>query len=397
MRFTQDAYDKGFGMTNSTCAACGSDRLVEIGGLAALKKVTSDCKPFASKARLACCAVCGTVQKKVDPAWLGEIDTIYQDYELFALSSGAEQVIFAHPNEPPRSRSRHIIDFLLRRHSLGDSGRILDVGCGTGAALANFSKALPNWRLYGSELSDRASPRLRELPNFAELYTCDLPDIPGTFEIITFIHVLEHVINPVKTLSEAARLLAPNGVLVVQVPDLQTSCYDVLIADHRTHFTRATLGYAAASAGLVADTLINTLLPKEITLVARRGETELHCPDPEEGLTLARNSVAWLTDVRNAARRLPEGAPVGIFGTSISGMWCFAEIGDRVSFFVDEDETRVGGSFEGRQIYAPGDAPAGSRVFVPLTPPIAKQVVQRLSGLAAEFVEPPPFVAAPRP
>lgn len=397
MRFTQDAYDKGFGMTNSTCAACGSDRLVEIEGLAALKKVTSDCKPVASKARLLCCTVCGTVQKKVDPTWLNEINAIYQDYELFALSAGAEQVIFANQNEPPKPRSRHIVDFLLSQYSIGDTGRLLDVGCGTGAALANFSKALPKWRLYGSELSDRALPQLRKLPNFADLYTCDLQDIPGAFDVITFIHVMEHVIDPVKTMRDAARLLAPNGIMVIQVPDLQTSCYDLLIADHRTHFTRATLSFAAAGAGLVADTLINTLLPKEITLVARRGETKSDRPDPKEGLTLAEDSVAWLTDVRNAARRLPEGAPVGIFGTSISGMWCFAEIGDRVAFFVDEDKTRVGGSFEGRRIYAPSDAPVGSQVFVPLTPPIAKQVVQRLSGLAAEFVEPPPFVMPPRP
>ena len=382
-------------MTNSNCATCASDQLIEIEGLTTLKKVTSDCKPFDSKARLLCCTACGTVQKKIDPTWLSEINAIYQEYELFALSSGAEQVIFVNPNETPKPRSRHIVDFLLTRYGLGDTGCLLDVGCGTGAALTNFSKALPNWQLNGSELSDRALPRLRKLPNFAELYTSDLPDIPGMFDVITFIHVLEHVINPVKTMRDAARLLAPNGVVVVQVPDLQTSCYDVLIADHRTHFTCATLGYAAARAGLVAETLINTLLPKEITLVARRGEAELHRPDPEEGLTLAKCSIAWLADVRDAARRLPEGPPVGIFGTSISGIWCFAEIGDRVSFFVDEDNTKVGHSFEGRRIYAPSNAPAGSQVFVPLTPPIARQVVHRLSGLAAEFVEPPPFVTTP--
>jgi hypothetical protein len=70
-------------------------------------------------------------------------------------------------------------------------------------------------------------------------------------------------------------------------------------------------------------------------------------------------------------------------------MWLYGVLRGKVSFFVDEDMSRVGNSFEGIPILSPAQAPAGSTVFVPLLPEVARRVAGRHAGSDAVYVEPP--------
>jgi 2-polyprenyl-3-methyl-5-hydroxy-6-metoxy-1,4-benzoquinol methylase len=378
-------------MSQATCAVCDGNSLREVAGFAELSRVTSDCKPWPAGGKLHCCANCGAVQKIADQTWFDEIKEIYDQYEIYHLSAGAEQVIFG-GNIAPRSRT--LVDFVIAKAELPRQGRLIDVGCGNGAALVNFSHALPGWRLSGSELSDKALVNLRNLPNFEKLYTVDIAEIPGKFDVVAMIHALEHMPAPHATLEASDEHLAENGTLFIEVPDLETSPFDILVADHRSHFTRTTLGHLAARAGMKALALTNQVLPKEITFLGRRGDTQADVrPDPQIGRRIVEATVGWLAAVQRSARQAARGGRFGIFGTSIAGMSLYGAIRDDVEFFVDEDRTRVGQSFEGRPILSPDQAPAGSTVFVSLAPPIAAKVVGRLSKLPARFVAPPDLAA----
>src|SRR5207302_748942 len=120
---------------------------------------------------------------------------------------------------------------------LPEHGSVLDFGCGNGVALRNFAAARPNWSLYGSELSDRALPNLRQIAGFVELHTCPIEDIPGRYALVTLIHALEHVLDPVDTLSQLRARVDTDGHLFVDVPDCGRNPYDLIVADHLLHFT----------------------------------------------------------------------------------------------------------------------------------------------------------------
>jgi hypothetical protein len=62
--------------------------------------------------------------------------------------------------------------------------------------------------------------------------------------------------------------------------------------------------------------------------------------------------------MRDKARLSPGSRPFGIFGTSIAGTWLYGELGDRTSFFVDEDPARAGKAHLGVRIIAPPNVPA---------------------------------------
>jgi SAM-dependent methyltransferase len=69
------------------------------------------------------------------------------------------------------------------------------------------------------------------------------------FDVVTMWHVLEHVPDPRETLGELRRILKPNGLLVVEVPDSASVTFRLCgdrwlqldIPRHLQHFTPKTL------------------------------------------------------------------------------------------------------------------------------------------------------------
>ncbi len=374
---------------NFNCIVCGRVRLQEIEKFNSLPRVTSDCKPFPAGGRLFVCGDCGGIQKAPDASWFGDIRKIYEEYEIYQLSDGAEQLIFTDLGVVPRSQ--RLVDFLKSATALSDRGRLIDIGCGNGAALARFSKALPDWQLYGSELSDRALPRLQSMSNFIELYTVPINEIVGHFDLVSMIHSLEHMPSPRSTLEHTTRLLTENGVLFIEVPDVETSPFDLLVVDHLAHFSRDTLRYLVAQVGLSVSFIGNSVLPKEITLLAKVARSEVAAPAAQASVQMALASVLWLDQLLGLARDMARTQKFGIFGTSISGMWLFGPLSNEVSFFVDEDPNRIGREYAGKPILSPLDVPSGSTVFIPLAPVTAEKIAERYANSPARFVPSPPF------
>ena len=108
---------------------------------------------------------------------------------------------------------------LVERLSPGNRGRLLDVGAGIGTFLALARDR--GWEVAGTELSESAIRLARERHHL-ELIAAQLEDArlsEGAFRVVTLWHVLEHVPSPSAVLRTARRLLAPDGLVVVAVPN----------------------------------------------------------------------------------------------------------------------------------------------------------------------------------
>lgn len=102
-------------------------------------------------------------------------------------------------------------------------GRLLDVGCATGAFLSEM-KRQPGWTVMGIEPSSVATRYVREEVDVDVVQGVlnDAPFAPASFDAITMWDVLEHVYDPRTVLDEVARLLRPGGVFVVNHPNLDS-------------------------------------------------------------------------------------------------------------------------------------------------------------------------------
>src|SRR5262249_1235860 len=163
-----------------------------------------------------------------------------------------------------------------------------------------------------------------------------------------------------------------DGVLLIEVPDSEINPFDLVIADHASHFSKGTLARVVEAAGYEVINGGNLVIGKEITLLAR--------PLPEQNCVRARGqadrdphlvhrNLNWLEGTGDQARILAnESQPFGVFGTSIAGVWIGSTIGKKIAFFVDEDEARIGRDYFGIPIVAPAQVPPGATVFVCLEP-----------------------------
>jgi len=140
--------------------------------------------------------------------------------------------------------------------------RLLDVGCGTGAALATYQRL--GWQVAGIERSPDATAlaRARGLRvHLGEVF--DAPFGPE-FDIVLLSHVIEHVRDPVAVLARAATFVAPGGKIVILTPNLRSlgfwlygSCWFALEAPrHLFLFDPSALAELGRKADLVPVRLI---------------------------------------------------------------------------------------------------------------------------------------------
>ncbi len=129
-------------------------------------------------------------------------------------------------------------------------GRVLDVGCSTGAFLFQLTTRWPeNYQVLGTDVAagalDYAAERGVPVLDSAFL---EYEPRGKSFDAITFWAVLEHLAEPGRFLAKAAYLLKPGGVCFILVPNLRSLAmrllgpkYRYVMAEHLNYFTHVTL------------------------------------------------------------------------------------------------------------------------------------------------------------
>jgi 2-polyprenyl-3-methyl-5-hydroxy-6-metoxy-1,4-benzoquinol methylase len=127
-------------------------------------------------------------------------------------------------------------------------GRVYDIGTAGGSFLAAAKKR--GWEVHGSEPNKwlcewcKKNYGIKIFPGdiFAHHFSSEY------FDLVTLWDVLEHVGNPTKNLKEINRILKPNGLLVVNYPDigswlsrLMAKKWIFLLSVHLFYFNRRTI------------------------------------------------------------------------------------------------------------------------------------------------------------
>lgn len=377
--------------TQLTCHLCHASALYPIRGYDQLHRVSSDCLPIGPGGQLAVCRVCSTVQKPIDENWQKTVQKIYSNYQIYHQSAGREQVVFDQNTGSATSRSRSLLQKILAHLPLPETGDMLDVGCGNGALLAAMGQLQPHWRLTGTELSSQHEASIRKLPGVVAFHVGQVQDLPGRFDLITLMHVLEHIPDPVAFLASLRGKLTPDGQVLIELPDHARNPFDLLIADHSSHFSPGVLARTIEEAGLQARFVRRDIITKELTAVgiqeASKAFAVEQC-DPQATITAVEKRIDWLQALADQAKSLAAHHRVGVFGTAIGGTWLGSTLGDQVSFYVDEDPARQGRPFMGKPVFLPADAPRDAKVILALPDWLAVDVARRLQATGVDWVLP---------
>jgi SAM-dependent methyltransferase len=137
--------------------------------------------------------------------------------------------------------------------------KLLDIGCGRGLMLKTAQQA--GWEVHGTEVNDDAAYHAREILGL-NVRSGELEEAgfkKGMFDVITAWHVLEHLKDPQSTLAACRALLADEGVLVIEVPNLSSlqarlsgrHWFHLDVPFHLHHFTRHSIERVLENAGFI--------------------------------------------------------------------------------------------------------------------------------------------------
>jgi 2-polyprenyl-3-methyl-5-hydroxy-6-metoxy-1,4-benzoquinol methylase len=145
----------------------------------------------------------------------------------------------------------------------GHTPRYLDVGCSTGFVV----EAARNngWQAVGLDLNPSAVEfgRSRGL----DLRTATLEAAgfaPGSFDAVSLFDVLEHLLDPVRTLRACVDLLAPGGLLFLYVPNYDSAsrllmgaaAHFIWPTHHLNYYTPSTIGDLVRRQGLTLEVIV---------------------------------------------------------------------------------------------------------------------------------------------
>ncbi|MFH0896175.1 MAG: class I SAM-dependent methyltransferase [Bacteroidota bacterium] len=168
-----------------------------------------------------------------------ELDNYYNTY-----SYGGEKTI----SPITLKRYNQLLD---KFEKFRKTGKLLDVGCGTGWFLIEAGKR--GWEIYGTEFSKTAIKICRE--NGIQIKEGELKETDfeiNSFDIITSFEVIEHINNPHKELDSISNLLREGGLFYCTTPNFNSISRRRLKAAfkyigypmHLSYFTKKTLNKA---------------------------------------------------------------------------------------------------------------------------------------------------------
>jgi SAM-dependent methyltransferase len=133
-------------------------------------------------------------------------ERLHEDDQLFGVDLVRHQAAYA-----------HAIETATRE----DSGRILDLGCGTGYGSSLLTQHRPH--VFAIDRVPPAADARQHPTRFVRADLNGIPLRPASFDLVVSFQVIEHLEDPSVYLATIAEILAPGGTALITTPNLLTS------------------------------------------------------------------------------------------------------------------------------------------------------------------------------
>ncbi|MEK6828748.1 MAG: class I SAM-dependent methyltransferase, partial [Nanoarchaeota archaeon] len=158
-----------------------------------------------------------------------------------------------------------------------EKGTILDVGCGAGVFLYTFKKYFPQLEAWGVEPTPGFADFAKEEGIHIDEGYLTESTYRRTFDLISLIHVLEHIEDPKPMLLMLKKYLEPESMIYIESPSVKDIGYlppshDRFMCQHEVIFSREVLEQILKEQGyrpVVSEDFISIRKRNNIRILAK--------------------------------------------------------------------------------------------------------------------------------
>jgi SAM-dependent methyltransferase len=384
-------------MNNLSCNVCAAPLNHLLYESEGAQSLTSLCQVRPGVTRVYACGHCAHLQTEE----MADVAAFYEsDYGILVNSEEEDQIYEVKPDGTQVYRTTHQVKVLLDKLQLPPGARVLDYGCAKSATIKSLLSQRPDLQPHLFDISSRYIPFWQR---FIEPGRWAVHETPAhwrdQFDAVTSFFSMEHMVQPEASVRRMAALLKPGGVLYCIVPNVATNVADFIVLDHVNHFSEPSLRHLLQRAGLVVESIDETVHRGAFVVVARRpaGSLSAALALPAEFPLQVQEWLARFQDTAsfwsNAAERIREqevellpDAPLAIYGAGFYGAFVISCLNDpqRVVCHLDQNVYLQGRELNGRPILSPAQLPTHiHHVWVGLNPAHARQIIAQVDALRA--------------
>jgi len=148
------------------------------------------------------------------------------------------------------------------------NNEVVDIGCGRGGFLNWLSTSNPDQQNFGIDVDLKSLPSDTRNTKYLEGSALSIPFSDHSRKVLTYFHVLEHIVDITALLKEANRVLEEDGYIIIEVPDGSryhdapiNSGFWFSIREHIYHFSPSSLIAALQTNGFNVELVSQPTLP----------------------------------------------------------------------------------------------------------------------------------------
>lgn len=373
------------------CMICGSGRLEKLDSTKREVFVTGDRKAFRQEGRMiskVICRDCGLVQFLQNSDYVCAAEKVFKEYDVIhdkdfqAVKDGKKYC----------SKLNRICKRIREAIPLSAQGYMLDIGCGSGEFLEWFNQYYPEWNLYGFDIGKQFKAEVMNKKNVRYFFdTLDkLQDSGLKFDFISINHTLSLVDNVSDILNAVYELLEDDGIFFILDSDFEVHPYLLYEIEAHSFFTKEYLKSAVERYYFNVMDVKFEYEEKEIVVFAKKAacKQKLYPNLYNQNKKIYKEKVNYLNRAIDIVKEhLEKNFSIGIFGTSIAGVWLSEIItdiilesnNDKEVFYVEEDEDMLkkGIGVNGYPIHRLEEIVKSSIIFLPFPHYISESIMKR--------------------
>ena len=342
-------------MTYKTCPICLNNNVIISIDIPFFRHL--DFTTVLNNCKLLKCTHCQTISNP--DAVKTELSTF--EGKKYADSHQTKQTMYVDGYKEPVTRSflqaRILSEQILNNENL----RILDIGCFDGRLLVELDRIITNADLWGFDINPHLGSFFPEKDNFHFLST-DLEDLEGPIDLIILSHSILYIPDLNVLMASISRLLKYDGTLFIQIPDIYTNPFYSLMGDQSFIFTETSLQNVLNNFGYRSEIVKNDYFPREVLITAQRDES-VDLSSYKENNLFEKN-IETINHIKKELENIND-QNLAVLGTTVNAAFVDEIIGRQIQFFVDENLSKPGKKFRGKNVAHPEDLNDTSHTILP--------------------------------